>query len=315
MSSEVLESSRTLDVGIDGMTCGSCAARVQKTLGKQAGVSAADVNYATGRARLDVDGSVDIEDLRSAVERAGYSLDRSRTHRGASARIRRRGNDLWLVCGTNPEGAAAPGRRRRRRGQLCDRPRHGGARPRLDPRPAAPGRRRARRRLRPRRDRAERPPTGARPPPSEPTRPMPTRRNSASCGGDGPMISAPIAAFMVSTMLYHDLAMENEWMRWLQFALAIPVQFYVGWPILVGAAQRARHGTANMDTLIAMGTLSAFTFSTYQLFTGRHGAVLRGGRGDHVLHHPRPLPRGASEEPCRQGAPGTRRTRVPKKRG
>ena len=75
------------------------------------------------------------------------------------------------------------------------------------------------------------------------------------------VISAPVALFMVSTMLYHDFAMENTWLRWLQFALAIPIQFYVGWPILVGAAQRARHLTANMDTLITMGTLSAFTFS------------------------------------------------------
>ncbi|MEP6298717.1 MAG: copper-translocating P-type ATPase, partial [Ilumatobacter sp.] len=57
-------------------------------------------------------------------------------------------------------------------------------------------------------------------------------------------------------------------LRWPQFALAIPVQFYVGWPILLGAARRARHLTANMDTLIAMGTLSAFVFSTYQLLTG-----------------------------------------------
>ena len=73
---------------------------------------------------------------------------------------------------------------------------------------------------------------------------------------------------MVSTMLYHDLAMENPWLRWLQLVLAIPVQFYVAWPMLAGAARRARHLDANMDTLIAMGTLSAFSFSVYQLLTG-----------------------------------------------
>jgi cation-transporting ATPase V len=57
------------------------------------------------------------------------------------------------------------------------------------------------------------------------------------------------------------------WARWLAFAATVPVQFVAGWPFLLGAAQRAREKTANMDTLIALGTLTAFTYSTYQLFT------------------------------------------------
>ncbi|MDQ3767029.1 MAG: copper-translocating P-type ATPase, partial [Actinomycetota bacterium] len=47
------------------------------------------------------------------------------------------------------------------------------------------------------------------------------------------------------------------------------VQFWVGWPFLREAARRARHGTANMDTLISLGTLAAYLFSTYGLSTGR----------------------------------------------
>jgi cation-transporting ATPase V len=58
------------------------------------------------------------------------------------------------------------------------------------------------------------------------------------------------------------------WARWLAFAATVPVQFIAGWPFLLGAAQRAREKTANMDTLIALGTLTAFTYSTYQLFAG-----------------------------------------------
>ncbi|MDI3312789.1 MAG: copper-translocating P-type ATPase [Mycobacterium sp.] len=58
------------------------------------------------------------------------------------------------------------------------------------------------------------------------------------------------------------------WARWLAFAATIPVQFIAGWPFLVGAAQRAREKTANMDTLIALGTLTAFTYSAYELFAG-----------------------------------------------
>ncbi|CRH13548.1 metal cation transporter P-type ATPase CtpV [Mycobacterium tuberculosis] len=55
---------------------------------------------------------------------------------------------------------------------------------------------------------------------------------------------------------------------WLAFAATLPVQFVAGWPILRGAVQQARALTSNMDTLIALGTLTAFVYSTYQLFAG-----------------------------------------------
>jgi copper-transporting P-type ATPase V len=60
----------------------------------------------------------------------------------------------------------------------------------------------------------------------------------------------------------------HPWARWLAFAATMPVQFIAGWPFLLGAAQRAREKTANMDTLIALGTLTAFIYSTYELFVG-----------------------------------------------
>jgi cation-transporting ATPase V len=58
------------------------------------------------------------------------------------------------------------------------------------------------------------------------------------------------------------------WAKWLAFAATIPVQFVSGWPVLKGAVQQARARSANMDTLIALGTMTAFTYSVYQLFTG-----------------------------------------------
>ena len=62
--------------------------------------------------------------------------------------------------------------------------------------------------------------------------------------------------------------MEEQWGRWLMFALAAPVQFVAGWPFLRTAAARARTRGANMDTLIALGTLAAFAYSTVALFVG-----------------------------------------------
>jgi cation-transporting ATPase V len=62
-----------LELDVTGMTCGSCAARVQRTLSRQPGVSEALVNYATGRATVELEpGALDAEQLVAAVKRAGY---------------------------------------------------------------------------------------------------------------------------------------------------------------------------------------------------------------------------------------------------
>jgi cation-transporting ATPase V/Cu+-exporting ATPase len=62
-----------VELDIDGMTCSSCAARVQRTLARQAGVSDALVNYATGRATVELDPqTVELDQLVAAVQGAGY---------------------------------------------------------------------------------------------------------------------------------------------------------------------------------------------------------------------------------------------------
>jgi len=62
-----------MELDISGMTCGSCAARVQRALSRQPGVSEALVNYATGRATVELEpGSLDAEQLIVAVQGAGY---------------------------------------------------------------------------------------------------------------------------------------------------------------------------------------------------------------------------------------------------
>ena len=61
------------DIRVEGMTCGACAARVQTALGAEDGVLDARVNFATGRATVLHDGTIDDVVLRGAVERSGYS--------------------------------------------------------------------------------------------------------------------------------------------------------------------------------------------------------------------------------------------------
>jgi Cu+-exporting ATPase len=64
-----------LELPITGMTCASCAARVEKKLNKLDGV-AASVNYATEKASVAYDaGAIEPEQLVQAVEEAGYTAD------------------------------------------------------------------------------------------------------------------------------------------------------------------------------------------------------------------------------------------------
>ncbi len=62
---------RRLQLGVSGMTCSSCAARVEKKLNRLPGVRAS-VNYATGKATVDATGPVTDPELCAAVTAAGY---------------------------------------------------------------------------------------------------------------------------------------------------------------------------------------------------------------------------------------------------
>jgi cation-transporting ATPase V len=70
----------------------------------------------------------------------------------------------------------------------------------------------------------------------------------------------------VAVLLLSMLAMDAGWSRLTVFALATPVQFWAGWPFIRGAIHRARTFSADMDTLIALGTLTAYTYSIWALF-------------------------------------------------
>ncbi|ONM49146.1 heavy metal translocating P-type ATPase [Nocardia donostiensis] len=61
-----------VELVIGGMTCASCAARIEKKLNKLDGVTAT-VNYATEKARVDFTGDIAPDDLIATVEQAGYT--------------------------------------------------------------------------------------------------------------------------------------------------------------------------------------------------------------------------------------------------
>jgi heavy metal translocating P-type ATPase len=166
-----------VELDLEGMTCASCATRIEKILTRQPGVVQANVNFATERARVVVDGEhrADAGSLIAAVERAGYG-----------ARLRAAGED---------ERASTEAR-----GYL--------------------------------------------------------RRFAVAA-----ILSAP--AMAIAMLSDARWAMATAWM------LVTPVQFWAGWGFLANAAKLARRREANMDTLIAVGTLTAYLYSAWAVVAGR----------------------------------------------
>ena len=62
---------RTVDLAVEGMTCASCVARVEKRLNRVEGVTAT-VNLATESAHVELPDGVGHAELIAAVEAAGY---------------------------------------------------------------------------------------------------------------------------------------------------------------------------------------------------------------------------------------------------
>ena len=68
-----MNGSTTFDLPIGGMTCASCAGRVERALGQVPGVQSVSVNLANERAHVEVLGQMDPNVLIAAVDKAGYS--------------------------------------------------------------------------------------------------------------------------------------------------------------------------------------------------------------------------------------------------
>ncbi len=174
-----VEATEQIELAVEGMTCSSCAVRVQKVLGRQPGVEQAYVNLGTNRATVSYRPmSMSLEELQSAVSKIGYQLrplDEDQIESKDTHELDRR---LWL------------------------------------------------RRV---------------------------------------WISWPLGLGVLYLGLFE---MHSPWGRWGALVLTVPVQFYAGWPFLKTAWERTLKFTANMDSLIALGTLAAFSYSTYELFAG-----------------------------------------------
>jgi Cu+-exporting ATPase len=65
----------------------------------------------------------------------------------------------------------------------------------------------------------------------------------------------------------------ERWFQWLSFALAGAVQVFAGAQFYCGAWRQFKVGSSNMDTLVALGSTTAFGYSAWALFSGFCGHV------------------------------------------
>ncbi len=165
-----------VELPIEGMTCASCAARIERGLGRMDGVAEARVNYATRRATVVYHPAVTrTDDFRRKVTDLGYAVPEP-------------------VPGTadgDPEGAEARSVLRR-------------------------------------------------------------------------LLVAVALTLPVSLVSMVPALMFDGW-EWTALALSTPVVFWAGRPFHRAALTNLRHGAATMDTLVSVGTVAAWTWSTVVL--------------------------------------------------
>jgi Cu+-exporting ATPase len=83
----------------------------------------------------------------------------------------------------------------------------------------------------------------------------------------GAILLAPILLLMYGASFFEKwIGLSKKVNFFLQFLLATPVQFWVGWQFYVGFWKATKHKTSDMNTLIAVGTSAAYLYSLIVTF-------------------------------------------------
>ena len=232
------------DLPIEGMTCASCANRIEKRLSKQPGVTSASVNFATKVATVKYDAAATgLEKLAKAVDDIGYKAIVPPMRLGAANPPHgHAGHDHAAMLAAQGPGAHA-GHAMSGGGGGEDHSAHMNV-----------GEAEARRLL---------------------TKTI-----------VGAVLALPV---LVIAMSHGKIAAFNvPWINWLQLALTTPVMFWCGWQFFRSAWKGLRHLSANMDTLVAMGTGAAYLYSLAAtvwpgFFAGVGGAAANAAHGEGAM--------------------------------
>jgi len=92
------------------------------------------------------------------------------------------------------------------------------------------------------------------------------------------ILSGIAAAVIMALMFFGPYipiisSLPHEWIMYVSFLLATPVQFWIGWRFYRGAYAALKHGTADMNVLIAVGTSAAYLYSVIATFAPQLVAI------------------------------------------
>ena len=242
MNTEVLppQASEERRIGITGMTCASCVARVEKSLLAVPGVQSASVNLATEEATVQASLAVKIPTLAAAIQKAGYDLGTSEVSlqiigMTCASCVSRVEKALLKVPGVSSasvnlatERATIKMLAKVPKSALLMAVEQAGYSARMIE-------------------------AGA-----------PAVKDHLPAWWPV-AASAALTIPLVAPMLLQPFG--THWMLdgWVQLLLAAPVQFLFGWRFYLAGFKAVRAGTGNMDLLVALGTSAAFGLSTYLL--------------------------------------------------
>ncbi len=239
-----------LVLGITGMTCASCAARVEKAVTAVPGVTQASVNLATDSIAIDTTAKPDAAAIRQAIEKAGYGVPQQElslsitgmTCASCAGRVEKalRNVDGVLDAVINPATdqahvTIAAGIAPSALLAAVEAAGYGATISRTDAAALAAG--------------------------------------EQMRGKDWlpVMYAALLALPLVMPMLLQPFGIDLMLPGWLQWTLATPVQFWLGARFYRAGWHALKAKTGNMDLLVALGTSAAYGLSVYLLLTAAPG--------------------------------------------
>jgi Cu+-exporting ATPase len=246
-----------IDIPVSGMSCASCAAHIQEGLAALEGVKSAAVNFAAERATVVYDGSkVTVDDFVNVIRDLGYGVMSSRITlpiRGMSCaacveNVRRTLSSLEGVLSASVNIATE--------------------RATIEYFPSQVGVREFRMAVKDAGYDVVEAEKGEDIVEKEQRERETAYRTLKRKVITGAVLVAPIFLLMQWDRLglSNLLPLSRQANFLLQLIIETPVQFWIGWQFYTGAVAAARHRTTNMNTLIAVGTSSAYIYSVVATF-------------------------------------------------
>lgn len=240
-----MSESTTFDLPIAGMTCASCAGRVERALSKVLGATAVSVNLATEQARVQAP-SDSLPALMEAVQQAGYSvpqqtLELSIEGMTCASCVGRVERALAKVPGVKSVSV-----------NLANERAHLELFGQVDPQSLLDAVTKA----------------GYSASVWEVEHPQIDNQQQRLHRERWALLAAiALALPLVLPMVLQPFGVHWMLPAWVQFALATPVQFIFGARFYIAAWKSVRAGAGNMDLLVALGTSAGYGLSVYEWAT------------------------------------------------